>query len=307
MRIRTGVLALATASAAMTYASRNITNPKVLGSTWGRPLIFWGTGLAVLQSLSSPKKRFPHWRTIHEHPQGKEPSLRICFANVLLSNPKASVLGKEISEQNPDVVILAETDNLEWGKILMAEFPQHHYRYTFEPTTPGSGFRILSRLPITRVAAHRVGPDGRAFIAWQGRTAGGKWVSFIAVHPAAPVNRRWSEDWALYLNALQGAVPAEGPLVIVGDFNATRNHGPFRKLCQCSGGDVVTKNVPTWPQNHYSYYMSGKIIGRLVSAVQWLLPLDQAIVRGLRVSNVEVGSGAGSDHRPIYVDLGDLD
>jgi len=303
MRIRSTVSWIAPGAAAMAYMSRYISDPKMLGSTWGGPIIYWGAMLSAAQSLFVRRNHHAYSSATHKNIQSQAATTRVCFANVLFSNPNPRGLAKEISRQDPDVVVLAETDNCEWGQILMAEFPRHHYRYTFEATTPGAGFKILSRLPITKVAAHKVGPDGRAFIAWRGMTTNGKWISFFTVHPPAPVTRQGRRDWALYFNRLQHALPSKGSLVIIGDFNATRNHGPFRKLHKHTGGDVVTENVPTWPQNRYPDFTFGNIIGRTLSTTTRLLPLDQAIVRGVTVAKVEFGDGTGSDHRPIYIDL----
>lgn len=206
--------------------------------------------------------------------------------------------------EDPDLIILAETDAPEWDEYLQEAFPTHFYRFAMNSATPGAGFRVVSRVPLTQVRAHEVGPNGRAFLSWKCLLPSQKWVSIFALHPAAPITKEWTAEWAEYFAQVATQIPTGIPVVVIGDFNATQDHGPFRRLVKVIGGDVVTENVPTWPQNGYTYSLSGRIIQALVGRSRWLLPLDQAIIRGVPVQKVFFGQGIGSDHRPVYVDLG---
>ena len=59
---------------------------------------------------------------------------------------------------------------------------------------------------------------------------GGFPVALTVVHPAAPVNRRGGR-WRRELAMIQQVLAAvDGPQVVAGDFNATRDHGPMALL-----------------------------------------------------------------------------
>jgi endonuclease/exonuclease/phosphatase family metal-dependent hydrolase len=85
-------------------------------------------------------------------------------------------------------------------------------------------------------------------------------VTLTAVHPAAPVRGRdvrvrgragrWRRELAMIGQALAAS---GGPQVAAGDFNATRDHGPFRELLAAGFLDCAdasqTRSWPgfTWP------------------------------------------------------------
>jgi endonuclease/exonuclease/phosphatase (EEP) superfamily protein YafD len=123
---------------------------------------------------------------------------------------------------------------------------------------PGSrGTGLWARWPLMPLAP----VPGLAAAAPRARLAppGGLAVTLTAVHPRAPVYTRapvrgHADLWRHELAVIARAVTASGgPQVVAGDFNATRDHRPFRELlaaglvdCADAGQDRSWPGF-TWP------------------------------------------------------------
>jgi endonuclease/exonuclease/phosphatase family metal-dependent hydrolase len=99
---------------------------------------------------------------------------------------------------------------------------------------------VLARTPLTRVEPLLDG-SGSWAMTWQGRR-------IFAVHPAYPGRHAaWRRDLA----ALTEAARAQRPELLLGDFNATRDHRPFRALLRVGYRDAAEQAgsgwQPTWP------------------------------------------------------------
>lgn len=266
---------------------------------------------AVTSLTTSRGKRSSYW--VEAYPgygsaesMNRVGAVRFAFANVLMTNPHPMQLVEEIASRQPDIVVLCESDGDEWNEMLVASFPEHGYRHFVRGGEPGSSFSVVSRAPIADFTVHENSEeaDCRGFLEWKTQLPSGEWIPTFAIHPPAPISVGFAEEWSRYLARATDAIPTSGPVVVLGDFNATGLHGPFRHFRRRVNGEVVTRYVPTWPQNAGPQPPLGGVFGWAASRMRWVLPLDHVIVRGLRVWRVEIGSGAGSDHRPVYVDLG---
>lgn len=116
---------------------------------------------------------------------------------------------------------------------------------------------------------------------------GGRHLNLVAVHPAPPLPGQVSQ-WRADLGEV--ARWCATPAVIVGDFNATLDHPPFKRLlasgcvdAAARSGHAVTGTWPsTWP--------------RLLAA-----PIDHVLLAGQRraVTSFAVHDIAGTDHRAL--------
>lgn len=99
---------------------------------------------------------------------------------------------------------------------------------------------VFARTPLTDVAS--IGRAGKFWaVTWQGRRV-------FAVHPSYPLrNAAWRGD----LQALASRARAERPDVLLGDFNATLDHRPFRAILGLGYRDAAEQSgagwQPTWP------------------------------------------------------------
>lgn len=154
-----------------------------------------------------------------------------------------------------------------------------------EPGFTGTG--LWSRLPQS---------DGRALDGLTSRTvqavvesqAGP--ITVLAPHPAAPglfAHDRWSEDLAA-LAVMVAEV--EGPLVVVGDLNATRDHRGFRDLEAAGLVDAADQAgsgfAPTFPQGRGPFPVAA---------------IDHVMVRDAPLTAVDARTivVSGADHRGL--------
>ena len=118
-------------------------------------------------------------------------------------------------------------------------------------------------------------------------------VTLTVVHPIAPVKGRdhqWRRELALVQSAL---ADTGGPQVVAGDFNATRDHRPFRDLLTAGFVDCAdaARSRPwpgfTWP--------AGRGIPALMRLDHVLVPRTGAAVREARIIRVP-----GTDHLGVF-------
>jgi endonuclease/exonuclease/phosphatase family metal-dependent hydrolase len=224
-------------------------------------------------------------------PAGTLPTLRLFSANVYDANPHVGWIAEEIKAAAPDLVALQEVDP-DGATALRKSGVLTRFPYSLaEVRTGPSGIGIWSRYPLTDERVKDVG--GIPFVsATVG--LGGRRLRLYTVHMVAPLGNDRSR-WRTQLRWVDAAVQGErGPLVVVGDFNATRFHRSLRRLLSDRLVDAHERRgrgwATTWPRD------------------QWPLPplmrLDHVLVSpDIGVRSIREGLGEGSDHRPIIADL----
>jgi endonuclease/exonuclease/phosphatase (EEP) superfamily protein YafD len=117
--------------------------------------------------------------------------------------------------------------------------------------------------------------------------------SLFCLHSPRPLNNP-TYNYVKFWQKVVPALAAEpGPLVVVGDFNATQHSRVYRDLT--SGGlrsahaDRGRGYVTTWPNGQY-----------LAPPIRIDHTLLSPTVECLRIAE---GIGRGSDHKPLIVDL----
>jgi len=117
-------------------------------------------------------------------------------------------------------------------------------------------------------------------------------LRLFAVHPASPVSpQTWRDDHATIL----AAVRDRRPDAVVGDFNATLDHGPMRALEDAGYRDSVELTnggfQPTWPADG----LFG-LVGFLgpVAQIDHVLVSDDWAVTETETTEID-----GSDHEPV--------
>ena len=120
-----------------------------------------------------------------------------------------------------------------------------------EPREGSRGTGLWSRWPLAPLPS----VDGLVAAAPRARTGppGGPAVTVTAVHPVAPVAEH-ERQWRQELGLIQAALAATtGPQLVAGDFNASRDHRPFRALLRSGFADCAdaARHRPwpgfTWP------------------------------------------------------------
>ena len=166
----------------------------------------------------------------------------------------------------------------------------------------GTGSVVWSRYPITRDDIVSEGADSRLVTL---DVPGMPPVELAAVHPTPPYQEggsRWSTDWRRVLDRVGAAYDEEDatPVVVLGDFNATRDHAPMRLLEEMGlrdAGEQLNRGlVATWPANGRE-----RRLGLPVPAV---VALDHVLTSpGLVPVDLVTSDAAGSDHRAVIATL----
>jgi endonuclease/exonuclease/phosphatase (EEP) superfamily protein YafD len=217
-------------------------------------------------------------------------TLRVLSLNVLggSADPAAVVLA--IERHQVDVLVMQE---LTPGMVhrlaeagIDALLPYCH----LDPRPKAGGTGLWARWPLTPLppVPGMVAAAPRARI----EPVDGWPVTVTGVHPKAPMRhnvRRWQQELAAIRSTL---VSSDGRQVVAGDFNASRDHRPFRDLLAAGFLDCAdsARRRPwpgfTWP--------AGRWIPSVMRLDHVLVSRGSATVRASR--NIRV---PGTDHRGV--------
>ena len=219
------------------------------------------------------------------------PHLRVVVSNLFVQNPDPAEAGRTLRRLQADVVVVPELDARGLRGLrrsgLLDDLPHVVAEVGHRPETVG----LLSRLPLRDVSTRSVGGRElpRATIDLDGTP-----VRLLAEHPLPPLSvlerlwRRALDDLAEEVRAV------EAPAIVLGDFNADRDHAPFRRLLATGLRDAHDER--------------GRGLARTFPSWLPVLHLDHVLVRdgdGVRVvvQDVREVRLPGSDHLTVVADL----
>jgi endonuclease/exonuclease/phosphatase (EEP) superfamily protein YafD len=210
--------------------------------------------------------------------------LELVAYNVLYRNRSYDEVIDWLRASRADVVVVVEAGG-EWGRrIAKADLP---FTVTSaEGEGPGDGLVILTRAAPLTAEILRLGT--RPAIALTLPLGDGH-VRVLGVHPFAPTTPRGALLQEEEFEAIaRWADPADGPVVVAGDLNATPWYPAFPDLLR--GGLHDSSRgfgwQPTW------------------SAGPLAMPIDHVLhSEDLTVHTRTTGPRMGSDHRPLTVVL----
>ena len=222
-------------------------------------------------------------------PPASPERLRVMMLNTNISGGKPALVGAMIDETLPDVIVLAEVNSF-WLTALQTSLARYPYRLS-APRHDPFGIALLSRRPLLQTDILRLGPAGFptlvASIEWSAQP-----LTIVGTHPPPPFNRKMSAQRDAQLTALGRVLKAENKVLIVGDLNATPWSNAYRSLISSTGLQNCAQGMgvhPTWPTYFWPFG----------------IPIDHCLVSpGVPVSRFWVGPDVGSDHFPIFVELG---
>jgi len=217
-------------------------------------------------------------------------TLRVLSLNVLGGSADPAAVVRAVEQHQVDVLVVQE---LTPGMVhrladsgLGTLLPYCH----LDPRLRASGTGLWARWPLAPLPP----VPGLAAAAPRARIrpVDGCPVTVTGVHPKAPVRRnvrRWQQELTAIRSALVGT---DGPQVVAGDFNASRDHRPFRDLLAAGFLDCAdaARRRPwpgfTWPV--------GRGIPPVVRLDHVLVSRGSATVRESRIIRVP-----GTDHRGV--------
>ncbi len=225
----------------------------------------------------------------------------MAFANLWCYNRDATGVLRELASGQHDVVAMAEVID-DHVPAIDALFPASTYPWRrIEPeASPGSkGLALVSRVPLSHIEtwSSQGHPQFDSLVV----TPNASPVRLLVVHTWGPLGRNRVRAWRRQLAeigarargpALGGAPisPRARATVVMGDFNATRQHRSFGQLVVGGWIDAGTLRFGgwrgTWPANR-----------------RWPPPLfriDHILTSpGISVCSGRAGRASGSDHRPV--------
>lgn len=228
------------------------------------------------------------WSLPRTPPEPCGEGLRLVSANLLMVNPDPTALAAELAAADADVLALQEFSP-RWAEALAAL--RETYPYRVERVQSDSfGTALWSRVPMTDA---RIWPlDGLPQSAGVVRIGGGE-VEIWNIHVLPARTWEYARLHAQEMDLLRDAMEHhEGPLVVTGDFNApaiSPFHRRVTRFMDDAWGLLHFGGGATWPNGVFPLPP---------------LRLDHVyLTRDLTVTDVQIGVGAHSDHRPLTVEL----
>ena len=224
-------------------------------------------------------------------PAATAPQLRVVVSNLYVLNPDPAEAGRALRRLDADVVVVPELDARGMRGLrrsgLLEDLPHVVAELGHREETVG----LLSRLPLEQVSTRPVGGREmpRATVDVEGTR-----VRLLAEHTLPPLSV-FEVMWRTALVDLAQEVRDEPlPLVVLGDFNADRDHTPFRRLLDTGLRDAHDER--------------GRGLARTFPSWLPVLHLDHVLVRDgedgrLAVRDVREVRLPGSDHRTVVADL----
>ena len=187
--------------------------------------------------------------------------------------------------QPADLVLLVEVDG-DWDGALKRLAKS--YPYQAREAYGGHEMVLLARHPVRVAASDPVPGSSRHPVRFEVEIDGRR-IAVVGVHAPVPTSPEGWRRREAYLEALAGLLrELSGPVIVLGDFNATRFDDVLRRLVGAAGLEEVPVWA-TWP----------------VAAGGLGIAIDHIFAGGgARVLETTVGPAIGSDHRPLVARIG---
>ena len=270
-----GYVVLLVVYAAWAWAARRREDPMVL------PLV--GVGIALVMILAHLVWIRP-WLTSSD---ASSTNLRVVSANLDHGHADARILA--YVARSADVVVLQEVTQPELVDLQKAGLPA---RFRFRAGgTQAQGAVVFSRYRLT--GAQPLGLDHASLSV---RVAAPRPFLLYAVHVATPLKapQVWADDFTDLRKHLQ-VDSRKGPVLAVGDWNATYSHVPMRRMLDAGVRDAAEDAgtwQPTWPTKWRSSWL------RPLVAIDHLLMSKEFVAVRTRTAVIPQ-----TDHLALLVDL----
>jgi len=172
--------------------------------------------------------------------------LRLLTINARGGAADPAAILRMLQSHNVDVLAVQELTARMVGRLAAAGLAEMLPFSHLDPRPASPGTGLWARWPLTPLPP----VPGLTAAAPRARIdpPGGRPVTLTAVHPLAPTHGHgdiWQRELALIRQTL---AEVDGPQVVAGDFNASRDHGPFRDLLAAGFLDCADSSPRrSWP------------------------------------------------------------
>jgi endonuclease/exonuclease/phosphatase (EEP) superfamily protein YafD len=225
------------------------------------------------------------------HPS-QEPTLTVLQLNTRFGRADPQQVVRLAESRQADVVVLEELNPPAAERLRSAGLDQvlpHRWGHA------GAGTMVFSRWPLRDPSQLPVSKG-----AVRVRVAAPQPFWLIGLHTTQPLvsTPRWQRDLATVRRAVSRQ---HGAGVVVGDFNATLDHGPMRQLLGTGLDDAARAAnsgwQPTWPSDDVAHVLG-------VPIPLSLFTLDHVLVtRQVDVVSTRTITVAGTDHKALVASL----
>ncbi|WP_104107151.1 endonuclease/exonuclease/phosphatase family protein [Nocardioides sp. 616] len=220
--------------------------------------------------------------------------MRVMTVNVLNGTGEPEEVVQAAEQHDVDLLAVQEIEPSTLWAMEDAGLNERLPFHAGEAVYGVSGSMLFSRNPITDVR-----PIGTQWVSFTAVTeVDGEPVTVVVTHPESPMGD--GSGWRSDHEALRGAVREERPDLVLGDLNATVDHGRFRRLLATGlrdAAEVANSGwQPTWPSAG-QVRVAGLGLPRLL-AIDHVLLGRRWTATGTRV--VEI---AGTDHAALVAEV----
>ena len=218
-------------------------------------------------------------------------TVRIFFANVRAQNAEYSALLKELQDANPDVIVLVEfTPNWHQAYLHSPFFAAYPYGSGMKNMAMGTA-NVFSKLPLKSEEQNWF--SGRGLQTFE-IPIGSETLHIIGLHAPRPQSNRDDDYEGFWHRTIPMILGEKGPLVVVGDCNATQFSSVYQQLTadrlRSAHQDRGRGYATTWPNGQYG--------------IPSLIRIDQALLSPeIECLGIKEGEGRGSDHKPLILDV----
>jgi endonuclease/exonuclease/phosphatase (EEP) superfamily protein YafD len=218
------------------------------------------------------------------------PTTVVAATNIGPDHRQLAAMASDVLALDADVLSIVELTPADQGALRAAGIAER-YPYAVEDARAGAhGSGIYSRYPLRDVGVAEI---GRAPMAYATVELPSGPVTVFAVHTTQPLRGPGQLDAELeQLGTLADGY--DNPVVLAGDFNATRQHQALRELLEAGFRDAHLDtgrgSAATWPA------------GRRIPSFALI---DHVLVSPeLAVASVDEATISGSDHRAVVATIG---
>jgi endonuclease/exonuclease/phosphatase family metal-dependent hydrolase len=249
-RVRTPLAAFAPAAALVAVAATLV----ALAVAWWLAMLL-AIPAVFLIGWQVPPRRRPSPRRAPESgpaPAGSQTVIVRCLTlNALVGRASPAAIVSRVRELQPDVLAVQELTPELAGSLGEAGLPELLPFSSLDPRRGHTGIGLWSSRPLSQLSpvpgARNPMPRAQLDVGWP--------ITITVVHPPAPLRGgqpRWKQDMDRLLAVLTSTT---GQQIVAGDFNATRDHGAFRRLLAAEFVDCADAALHrpwpgfTWPAN----------------------------------------------------------
>ena len=249
-----------------------------------KPAVIAALAAAALLAVTAPRA-IPR-----PQPKASGPVLRVLTVNVLCGRADAEAVVALVRQTGADVLFLQEITGDVLARLEAAGLADLMPQKITELRRSSLGSGIYSRLPLDE--GQPLAPAYAAQPTAVVKLPGGEAVELGCVHPRAPMppSRPAIARWRQELSVLPP--PADLPRLLAGDFNATLDHAPLRRVLRLGYADAAREVgnalTPTWG-----------LVGKPA-----VITIDHVLVdRRCAVLASSVHAVPGTDHRALYAEI----